>query len=617
MSYDIERSDNGEVKIWVLGKSAYYQIFPSREYKPIFKQMREKAILWVFLEDTYEVIWKTRKKFNIPVRKMCQDYFLDDRSYCTDLAGAEAVFRKHHLFLILMMLQAAPPANNRWTLTSERWKSTDLYKLFEKDYPQSVRQADQVIKQLQAQTRFTDSEASDSKATSASEAEASSSTPRHPVKQPRPELTSTQTMQKVKIGPPGLLPSTVPKNSPARRIHSFLEQYIGACQLDPRLICLDKMVDTVFENFEFENRDQAEAVMRVRAWEFIILMETSTRYQWVNRSVYNELQVEAASYKVKKPDREKELLAIRCAQRIESLKGPTPMAGSTASVKPADARAIPAATPGSTSKPRRTSGRVATKQQSNKRSAGISIDLDSDTPTTPETMTIAAKRRKTAGKGSSSARTGGKSALRPALTSTSKTADPDPDPESEDDAYKYEYYEIDSDDYATDVDNDPVWAAAHPFKRKPDSARTPLEARFSRVLPIRPSSPQPPTAAAAGGLQSPSLSLSRSQNLPRTPVPKPRQPPPPPESWPSLKAGRGRPPVIVKRMLTTASNLPGGHWRCELDRCGHVIVDANTREGRLLVERHYIDHGKKMKEAMAAVGLKSVRRNTNGPGGVE
>jgi hypothetical protein len=76
-------------------------------------------------------------------------------------------------------------------------------------------------------------------------------------------------------------------------------------------------------------------------------------------------------------------------------------------------------------------------------------------------------------------------------------------------------------------------------------------------------------------------------------------------NWPELKPGRGRPPVIVSRLLATSSNRAGGHWICTIDNCGHEILDAGTRSGRRAIEEHYQTHEKIVKEAMAVINVET------------
>lgn len=76
-------------------------------------------------------------------------------------------------------------------------------------------------------------------------------------------------------------------------------------------------------------------------------------------------------------------------------------------------------------------------------------------------------------------------------------------------------------------------------------------------------------------------------------------------NWPELKPGRGRPPMIVSKLLSTSSNRSGGHWVCTIDSCGHEILDAGTRSGRRAIEEHYQMHEKIVKEAMAVIDVET------------
>ena len=52
-TYSLEIKDDGKIVIWALGVSGWYALSPAKAYKPIFQQMVEKTIIWLFLEDRY------------------------------------------------------------------------------------------------------------------------------------------------------------------------------------------------------------------------------------------------------------------------------------------------------------------------------------------------------------------------------------------------------------------------------------------------------------------------------------------------------------------------------------------------------------------------------------
>jgi hypothetical protein len=72
------------------------------------------------------------------------------------------------------------------------------------------------------------------------------------------------------------------------------------------------------------------------------------------------------------------------------------------------------------------------------------------------------------------------------------------------------------------------------------------------------------------------------------------------DGWPDLRPGRGRAPISGSTALVGFS---GGEWICELDGCKFKVEEPDTPAGGSDIEKHYEQHGEKMRAAMKVLGV--------------
>ena len=75
----------------------------------------------------------------------------------------------------------------------------------------------------------------------------------------------------------------------------------------------------------------------------------------------------------------------------------------------------------------------------------------------------------------------------------------------------------------------------------------------------------------------------------------------PSTGWPPFVPGTGRAPLKYGTMLATFPNLPGGRWQCELHGCNFKVTEADTDDGRQIIEDHYAQHSRNMAKALDLV----------------
>lgn len=88
--------------------------------------------------------------------------------------------------------------------------------------------------------------------------------------------------------------------------------------------------------------------------------------------------------------------------------------------------------------------------------------------------------------------------------------------------------------------------------------------------------------------------------------PRPRSETPVPDpavDWPPFLNGTGKPPIDIGHMPPTTSSRPGGAWMCSVPNCEYRLLDADSADGRTLIEAHYGTHARVMQDAMEIIGM--------------
>lgn len=75
----------------------------------------------------------------------------------------------------------------------------------------------------------------------------------------------------------------------------------------------------------------------------------------------------------------------------------------------------------------------------------------------------------------------------------------------------------------------------------------------------------------------------------------------PPSTDTGLQPGTNKPPCFATDPQATRTNRAGDRWECEISGCNHTITDADSAESLQLIEKHYSEHAKVIKQAMDAI----------------
>lgn len=124
MIYSIQQFEDGDIKIWALGKCGWYSITPSPRYEPIFKTMVEKGKLWGFLQDKYCEEF-SGKGDNI--EGSVEDLYA---SFPNSLAASQ-LFEKHYRYLLFEMCGIRAD--------TDMWPRTPLFRYFASKYALQLR----------------------------------------------------------------------------------------------------------------------------------------------------------------------------------------------------------------------------------------------------------------------------------------------------------------------------------------------------------------------------------------------------------------------------------------------------------------------------------------------
>lgn len=257
MTYSIELCEDGEVKIWALGKCAWYSIIPSAKYRPIYKTMVEKGKLWLFLQDKY--CDKYSGKGN-NIRGKAEDLYVEYARAETSLPNALAaarLFEKHFRYLLCEMCSARAD--------TEMWARTPLFRHLALKHAAELKS----IRRSMA----------GAKENPASAKEAS------PTPSPSPSPTRESP-------PPSTRTPKVHNRSKTYLFLKFFYDYAKEHRLEPPEITKDLIIQFIYDSYVFDSLQHATANVHARAEELLAIMEnplSPIMYDWTETPAYKEL----------------------------------------------------------------------------------------------------------------------------------------------------------------------------------------------------------------------------------------------------------------------------------------------------------------------------------------
>lgn len=127
--YAFGQDPSGKSVIWAAGKAGWFEIIPSARYAPIYDDVVKAIDLIYFLSDAHKTFVSRRPIRGAKVEELLTLYQQHTDYRVDDDAEAEAVFEKHHAFLIRQMLEGWEGIN---------WARTHLWSYFSSLYPDEV-----------------------------------------------------------------------------------------------------------------------------------------------------------------------------------------------------------------------------------------------------------------------------------------------------------------------------------------------------------------------------------------------------------------------------------------------------------------------------------------------
>jgi len=127
--YAFGQDPSGKSVIWAAGKAGWFEIIPSTRYAPVYEEIVKAIDLIYFLSDAHQLFARRRPIRGAKIEELLVLYQQHTDYRVDDNAEAEAVFEKHHSFLIRQMLDGWEGIN---------WARTHLWSYFSRLYPDEV-----------------------------------------------------------------------------------------------------------------------------------------------------------------------------------------------------------------------------------------------------------------------------------------------------------------------------------------------------------------------------------------------------------------------------------------------------------------------------------------------
>lgn len=260
MMYSIEQFENGDVKIWALGKCGWYSIVPSQKYNPTFKLMVEKGKLWLFLQDKYcEKYSGKGNNIKGTVGDLYSEYIKQEPSLPNVLAAAQ-LFEKHHRYLLFEMCGVRAD--------TDMWPRTPLFRHLASKHAaelKTIRRSMACAKDRVENPVNVKKEASPTSPPPTSLARESLPLSRRP---------------------------RVHNRSTSYFLFKLFSDHVGEHNLKPASVTKDLIVQFIYESFVFESLQRATANVHARAEDLLSMMEyppPTMVYDWTKTPAYKEL----------------------------------------------------------------------------------------------------------------------------------------------------------------------------------------------------------------------------------------------------------------------------------------------------------------------------------------
>ncbi|KAJ6194830.1 hypothetical protein J3E72DRAFT_387545 [Bipolaris maydis] len=265
---------DGAYVIWAQGKAGWFEIQPAPQYKPIYDEMIQAVELLYFVTDIHSEV---RKKSGGPSAELIfQEYAEDKRFSCDDIAMAEEIFDKHHMFLMMCFLNRAQGFS---------WSNTPIYQRFRRRFPKDFDDCKARIEgrysQIQAERSPTRSK--------------SRSTPSRTSKQAATPGTSRHARRK-SVG--SKTPDAPKKNDnwwEAAALFEFMQKAVNQRVVRPgrNQITLDRVAELIVRRYEIDEVETAKTVLLVHAQNLCYMMDHPRRKTvqfFANEPIYQELE---------------------------------------------------------------------------------------------------------------------------------------------------------------------------------------------------------------------------------------------------------------------------------------------------------------------------------------
>ncbi|KAL9051043.1 MAG: hypothetical protein Q9162_006266 [Coniocarpon cinnabarinum] len=123
--------DDGVVTFWVRGRAGWFEIVPSRRYKPFLEEMVQVIRILYFLADTLHEMPTRKQQRRANPDTLFRQYAEDDEHKCEDAQAARRRFIKHKRPLLTLMSQGKEGI---------AWKPTAIYKYLDSHHDEDPDQ---------------------------------------------------------------------------------------------------------------------------------------------------------------------------------------------------------------------------------------------------------------------------------------------------------------------------------------------------------------------------------------------------------------------------------------------------------------------------------------------
>lgn len=116
-TFSYGQADTGAIILWAGGNAGWFDLSPSRTFRPTFDSDCEAVNCLYFVADLYRSIKTTRRKA-VKMDEIFNNYATEPSHKCTSIAQAEETLKRHRLFLLDCMEKGKEGIS---------WKNTAIY----------------------------------------------------------------------------------------------------------------------------------------------------------------------------------------------------------------------------------------------------------------------------------------------------------------------------------------------------------------------------------------------------------------------------------------------------------------------------------------------------------